>query len=145
MKKTLIISLLLASAAFLAACGAGDSAGGSTASTGKEIKSGSAGNNLTASLSSPDGVLRKGKQTVTLKFADQSGKPVDVGAASLNFHMPAMGTMAVMNNAATLTTTGTPGIYSGSVDLEMSGEWQAQISYQGPAGAGKANLPITAQ
>ena len=67
---------------------------------------------------------------MTLKFADQSGKPVDVGAASLNFHMPAMGTMAVMNNAATLTTTGTPGIYSGSVDLEMSGEWQAQISYQ---------------
>ena len=59
--------------------------------------------------------------------------------------MPAMGTMAVMNNAATLTTTGTPGIYSGNVDLEMAGEWQAQISYQGPAGNGKANLPVTAQ
>jgi len=59
--------------------------------------------------------------------------------------MPAMGTMAVMNNAATLTTTSTPGIYSGSVDLEMSGEWQAQISYQGPAGNGKANIPVTAQ
>jgi len=145
MKKTLVITLLLSAAALAAACGAGDSAVGGSPATGKEIKSGSAGNNLTASLSSPDGVLRKGKQTVTLKFADQSGKPVDVGAASLNFHMPAMGTMAVMNNAATLTTTGTPGIYSGSVDLEMSGEWQAQISYQGPAGNGKANLPVTAQ
>ncbi|HMQ05552.1 MAG TPA: FixH family protein [Pyrinomonadaceae bacterium] len=145
MKKTLVISLLLSIAVFAAACGSTDTAGSGPAATGKEIKSGTAGNNLTATLSSRDGVLRKGKQTVTLKFADQSGKPVDVGAASLNFHMPAMGTMAVMNNAATLTTTGTPGIYSGSVDLEMSGEWQAQISYQGPAGNGKANIPVTAQ
>lgn len=145
MKTTLIFFLLLSIAVFAAACGGADTAGGGSATVGKEIKSGTAGNNLTATLSSTDGVLRKGKQTVTLKFADQSGKPVDVGAASLNFHMPAMGTMAVMNNAATLTTTATPGIYSGSVDLEMSGEWQAQISYQGPAGNGKANIPVTAQ
>ena len=145
MKKNFIVALVLAVSVFATACGDGNTTGGGTASAGKEIKSGSAGNNLTASLSTPDGVLRKGKQTVTLKFADQSGKPVDVGAASLNFHMPAMGTMAVMNNAATLTTTGTPGIYSGNVDIEMSGEWQAQISYQGPAGSGKANIPVTAQ
>jgi len=145
MKKMLLVSMLLAVAGFAAACGGSNTAGGGTAATGKGIKRGTAGNNLTATLSSADGVIRKGKQTVTLKFADQSGKPVDVGAASLNFHMPAMGTMAVMNNGATLTTTGTPGIYSGSVDLEMSGEWQAQISYQGPAGTGKANLPVTAQ
>lgn len=145
MKKKLVISLLLSIVVFAAACGSTDTAGSGPAATGKEIKSGTAGNNLTATLSSTDGVLRKGKQTVILKFTDQSGKPVDVGAASLNFHMPAMGTMAVMNNAATLTTTGTPGIYSGSVDLEMSGEWQAQIAYQGPVGNGKANIPVTAQ
>jgi len=145
MKKTIVISLVLAVAAFAIACGSGGTSSGGPGATGKEIKSGSAGNNLTASLSSPDGVLRKGKQTVTLKFTDQSGNPVDVGAASLNFHMPAMGTMAVMNNAATLTTTGTPGIYSGDVNLEMSGEWQAQIAYQGPAGSGKANLAVNAQ
>ena len=124
------------------ACGSG---GGASGGEGKPIKGGPAGNNLTATLASSDGVLRKGKQTVTLKFVDSSGKPVDVGSASLNFHMPAMGTMAVMNNPATLTTTGTPGVYSGNVDLEMSGEWQAQIAYQGPAGTGKANLPVTAQ
>lgn len=145
MKKTLIVSLVLAATALASACGSGGTSSSGPAASGKEIKSGSAGNNLTATLSSPDGVLRKGKQTVTLKFTDQSGNPVDVGAASLNFHMPAMGTMAVMNNAATLTTTGTPGIYSGSVNLEMSGEWQAQIAYQGPAGTGKANIPVTAQ
>lgn len=142
MSKLISTFLIAAAAVFAIACG---SAGSTTGDGGKQIKSGPAGNNLTATLASSDGVLRKGKQTITLKFADSSGKPVDVGSASLNFHMPAMGTMAVMNNPATLTTTGTPGIYSGNVDLEMSGEWQAQIAYQGPAGTGKANLPVTAQ
>ncbi len=98
-----------------------------------------------AGLTNVDGVLRDGKQDLTLTFADASGKPIDAGAASLNFFMPAMGTMAAMNNAAVLTTTGTPGVYKASVNLEMSGEWQAQVSYEGPAGKGKANLAVTAQ
>ena len=142
MRKLVVLSVLSIIVAISVACGGAGTAGDDT---GKVIKSGPAGNNLTATLSSSDGVLRKGKQNFTLKFADASGKPVDVGSASLNFHMPAMGTMATMNSAATLTTTSTPGVYSASADLEMSGEWQAQIAYQGPAGTGKANLPISAQ
>lgn len=128
-------------AIFVAACGPSDSG----TAAGKVIKSGPAGNNLTVSLSSKDGVLRKGKQEFTLTFADASGNPVDVGSVALNFHMPAMGTMAVMNNAAAFTTTGTPGVYLGKANIEMSGEWQAQITYEGPAGNGKVNLPVTAQ
>ncbi|MCC6452510.1 MAG: FixH family protein [Acidobacteria bacterium] len=119
--------------------------GGGGASTGKAIKSGPAGNNLTATLSSADGVLRNGKQNFTLTFADQSGKAVDVGSVALNFFMPAMGSMAAMNNPASFTTTDTPGVYAGKVDLEMAGEWQAQITYDGPAGKGKATITITAQ
>lgn len=126
---------------FVLACGSG----GGGAEGGKTIKSGAAGNNLTATIANSDGVLRKGKQTFTLTFSDASGKPVEVGSAAVNFHMPAMGTMAVMNNPATLSTTNTPGVYTGNVNLEMAGEWQAQITYEGPAGKGRANLPITAQ
>lgn len=143
MKKLLIVSLLGAFAVFAAACGSTSTGDGSAA--GKTIKSGPAGNNLTATLASKDGVLRNGKQDFTLSFADASGKPVDVGSVALNFHMPAMGTMAVMNNPATFTTSGTPGVYTGKVDLDMAGEWQAQITYDGPAGKGKANLAVTAQ
>ena len=142
MTKIIAFVLIAAFAVFAAACGSGSTA---TANAGKSIKSGPAGNNLTATLSNADGVLRKGKQDFTLTFADASGKPVDVGAVSLNFFMPAMGTMAAMNNPATFTTTGTPGVYAGKADLEMGGEWQAQITYDGPAGKGKANLPIVAQ
>lgn len=121
------------------------SSAGNSASTGKPIKAGPAGNGLTVTVSSADGVLRKGEQNFTITFAEASGKPVDVGAAALNFFMPSMGSMSAMNNPATLTTTNTPGVYSGKADVEMAGEWQAQISYEGPAGKGKAVLPITAQ
>lgn len=135
------IGLTFITLILFAACGTGSNG---TAS-GKTIKSGSAGNNLTVTLSNADGVLRHGKQEFTLAFTDASGKSVDVGAASVNFFMPAMGTMPAMNNAATLTTTGTPGVYRGTVDLEMAGEWQTQIIYEGSAGKGKTNLPVTAQ
>lgn len=126
---------------FALACGTASN----SASAGKPIKSGPAGNNLTATISNGDGVLRKGMQSFTVSFADASGKPVDVGAVSLNFFMPAMGSMSAMNAPTTFTTTGTPGVYSGKADIEMTGEWQAQITYEGPAGKGKATLPITAQ
>jgi len=142
MKRITIGLIFLAAAFVLAACGSNTDG---SAVSGKVIKSGPAGNNLTVSIANADGVLRDGMQELTLTFADAAGKPVDVGAASLNFFMPAMGTMAAMNNAATLSTTATPGVYRASVDLDMAGEWQAQISYEGPAGKGKANLPVTAQ
>lgn len=139
MLKTVAFLCLLTFTLLSFACGGGG------ASTGKAIKSGPAGNNLTATLSSADGVLRNGKQNFTLTFADQSGKAVDVGSVALNFFMPAMGSMAAMNNPASFTTTDTPGVYAGKVDLEMAGEWQAQITYDGPAGKGKATITITAQ
>ncbi|MFL6256269.1 MAG: FixH family protein [Pyrinomonadaceae bacterium] len=118
----------------LAACGAGD----------KEIKSGKVGT-LTVTLANSDGVLRHGEQELNVTFKDASGKGTDVGSAALNFYMPAMGTMAAMNNAATLTTTSTPGVYRAKVNFQMSGEWQAQIAYEGPAGTSKGSFPVTAQ
>ena len=87
-----------------AACGAGGGAGD------REIKSSKVGA-LTVTLANADGVLRHGEQELSVTFKDASGKTVDVGSASLNFYMPPMGAMAAMNDAATLTTTTTPGVY----------------------------------
>jgi hypothetical protein len=136
-KKMLAIIGALALLVTAAACGGG-------AAGDKEIKSGKVGA-LTVTLANADGVLRNGEQELTVTFKDASGKGVDVGSASLNFHMPAMGTMPVMNDPATLTTTSTPGVYRGKVKLEMAGEWQAQVAYEGPAGNGKGSFPVTAQ
>ena len=138
MKRLFATVGTLALFAALAACGSGGGAGS------KEFASGKVGN-LTVSLATPDGVLRDGDQELTVTFKDASGKAVDVGSASLNFHMPAMGTMPVMNDPATLTTTSTPGVYRGKVKLEMAGEWQAQIAYEGPAGNGKGSFSVMAQ
>ncbi len=119
--------------------------GSKTTDTGKVIKSAPAGNNLTVSLATSDGVLKKGDTRFMLTFNDPSGKPVDVGAVALTFHMPQMGTMAEMNAAATFTTTETPGVYRGRANIEMTGEWQVKTTYEGPAGRGQASFPITAQ
>ena len=116
-----------------------------TTDAGKVIKSAPAGNNLTVSLAASDGVLKKGNTEFTLTFKDSSGKPVDVGAVALTFHMPQMGTMAEMNDAATFTTTDTPGVYRGRADIEVGGEWQAKITYDGAAGRGQFSFPVTAQ
>ena len=64
---------------------------------------------------------------------------------ALIFHMPGMGSMAEMNDQATFTTTDTPGVYRGRANIEMAGEWQAQIAYEGPAGKGAFSLPIVAK
>jgi YtkA-like len=140
MKKIIIVAVVAGLLLLAAACGLG---GGST-DTGKVIKSAQTGN-LTITLSNSDGVLKHGDSEFFLTFKDAQGKSVVVGAAALNFYMPQMGTMAAMNNAATLTTTSTPGVYRGKAKIDVGGEWQAQVTYEGPAGSGKTSFPVTAQ
>lgn len=139
MRKMIATIGALALLSTLAACG-----GGAVGVGDKEIKSGKVGT-MTVTLANKDGVLRNGDQALTVTFRDASGKTVDVGSVSLNFYMPAMGSMAAMNDTAALFTTPTPGVYAASVKLQMVGEWQAQIGYEGPAGTGKGSFPVTAQ
>ena len=140
MKKYLVLTSALLTALFIVAC-----TKSTTDSTiGKPIATLTV-NNLQATLSNNTGQLKSGEQEVTLAFTDSAGKPVDVGAVSLNFHMPAMGSMAAMNNAVTFTTTATPGVYNGKVNIEMAGEWQGQLAYEGPAGKGKGTFSVAAR
>lgn len=143
MKKSQVIFAIALSVILVitAACG---SKTGSGTSGGKTVKTVAVGN-LTATLSNGTGQLKQGDQEVTLSFTDASGKPVDVGAVSLNFHMPQMGGMAAMTDSVTFTTTNTPGVYSGKVNLGSGGEWQAQLAYEGAAGKGKTTFSVTAQ
>ena len=129
-----------------AACSSGTQPTAENPIQGKVIKNGSI-NNLTVTLSNDAGKLKSGEQEIMLAFTDASGKAVEVGtvkAAALNFAMPGMGSMPPMNDAATFTTTSVPGVYKGKVKIEMPGEWQAQISYEGDKGSGKTTIPVTA-
>lgn len=139
--KTLVIAFVLG-VLVLAAAACGSK--GPT-DTGKVIKSAPVGNNLNATLSNSNGAIKHGDDEFLLTFKDSSGKPVEVGAVALTFQMPPMGTMPVMNNTATFTTTGTPGVYQAKVKLESAGDWQTQLSYEGSAGKGKTSFTVTAQ
>jgi len=138
-KNTIIATILLLSLGLLsAACG-----GGGTASGMKKIADLKINDGLTITLSNADGKLKNGEQDLMLAFTDGAGKPVEISAASLNFMMPAMGSMAEMNDAATLSTTGTAGEFKGKVNIQMAGEWIAQISYEGKE-TGKTTMKVTA-
>ena len=139
MSKYILAFSLLVLLLIVAACGSKTSV-----DTSKVIKSAPIGN-LTVTLSNPSGQIKHGGDEFFITFKDSSGKPVDVGAASLTFHMPQMGSMAQMNDHAALTTTDTPGIYRAKANIEMAGEWQAQVSYEGPAGKGQTSFSVTAQ
>lgn len=140
MSKCILAFSLLALLLLVAACGSKSA----TVDSGKVIKSAPIGN-LTVTLSSSSGQLKHGGDEFFITFKDSSGKPVDVGAAALTFHMPQMASMAAMNDSATLTTTDTPGVYRAKANIETAGEWQAQVSFEGPAGKGQTSFSVTAQ
>jgi len=139
MKKFAIAFILAVVVLAVAAC----SSKGPT-DTGKVIKSAPVGNNLTATVSNKDGAFKNGDNDFFVSFKDSSGKAVEVGAVGLTFHMPSMGTMPDMNDAASFTATGTPGVHQGKVKLESAVDWQAQISYEGTIGKGKSSFTVTA-
>ena len=136
MKKLIYLTAILILGTFIAACGG-------SADSAKKFAEKKVDGNLTVTISNSAGKLMNGEQDLVLQFTDGNGKPVEIKAASLNFNMPAMGSMAEMNDAATLTTTDTPGKFTGNVKLQMAGEWQAQISYEG-AQNGKTSISTTA-
>jgi hypothetical protein len=140
MSKYILSLSLLALLLIVAACGSKTS----SVDTGKVIKSAAIGN-LTVTLSNSSGQIKHGSDEFFVTFKDSSGKPVDVGAAALTFHMPQMASMAAMNDSATLTTTNTPGVYRAKANIETAGEWQAQVSFEGPAGKGQTSFSVTAQ
>jgi hypothetical protein len=143
-RSVIVITIVLGAVLVIgSACGS-KTESNQSASTGKVIKTIPVGN-LTATLSNTSGVLKRGNQELTISFADASGKIVDVGAISLNFHMDQMGTMSAMNDSATFTTTNTTGVYRGKVDIEVGGEWQAQLAYEGSAGKGKTTFSVPVQ
>ena len=136
--RLFIVGTLFVLAVFSAACG-----GGATGGTAKTVAEKKISDKLTVAIMSEDGKLKNGSQQITLKFTDNQGNPVEMKAASLNFNMPAMGSMAEMNDSANLSTTDTTGEFKGDLKLQMAGDWTAQIAYEGVE-TGKTTIAVTA-
>lgn len=117
------------------------SCGGSVGSNDKTIKSTKSGE-WVVTLSGPGGVVKEGKNELTLNIADANGKGVDAGPVILKFHMNAMGSMAEMNDSAVVTAAGQLGKYKVSVNVESAGPWEVQVSYNGSSGPASVRMPV---
>jgi hypothetical protein len=98
-------------------------------------------NDLTVKLMAPAGQLQKGDNNVLIEFRDSDGQLVDVGDVNftIDMNMPGM----AMHGGGPAQKTGTAGQYRAEVKADMSGDWNAKISFDGPQGPGQQTLPVT--
>ena len=87
------------------------------------------------------GDLHNGRSEVLVRFTDSGGQPKDVGEVKtdLNMNMPGM----VMNSGGDVTKTSTPGVYRAKLQPQMGGDWVVKLSWQGPAGDGQVEIPVS--
>ena len=98
-------------------------------------------NDLTVNFLSNAGGLRQGNNEVLIEFRDRNGQLVDVGNVKfdMDMNMPGM----QMHSGATIERTNTPGRYRAKIKIDMSGDWQARISFDGPRGQGQQSFSVT--
>jgi hypothetical protein len=97
-------------------------------------------NDLTVKLMAPAGQLQKGENNVLIEFHDSDGKLVDVGDVNftIDMNMPGM----VTRGGGPAQKTGTAGQYRAKIKTDMSGDWNARVSYDGPRRKGETNFSV---
>jgi Cu(I)/Ag(I) efflux system membrane protein CusA/SilA len=97
-------------------------------------------NDLTVNFIEREGRLHEGRNELLIEFRDRNGQLVDVGQVKfdLDMSMPGMH----MHSGATIEQTPSPGRYLAQLKIDMAGDWNAKISFNGPQGKGEANFPL---
>jgi YtkA-like len=54
-------------------------------------------------------------------------------------NMPGM----VMHSGSDVAKTSTPGTYRAKIQPQMAGDWAVKLSWNGPAGEGQVDIPVT--
>jgi len=98
-------------------------------------------NDLTVNFIAREGALRQGNNEVLIEFRDANGKLVDVGNVKFDLNMNMLGMQ--MSSGGTIERTNTPGRYHAKIKIDMSGDWNAKISFEGPHGQGQQSFSIT--
>src|SRR5437762_2456173 len=100
-------------------------------------------NDLTVNLINREGGLRKGDNEAMIDFRDRSGQLVDVGTVNFKIDMNIAGML--MHGGATIEPTNTAGRYRAKIKIDMSGDWNTKISFDGPLGKGETSFSLTAR
>src|SRR6266436_4738793 len=100
-------------------------------------------NDLTVRISDRDGHLRQGDNETTIEFRDAKAHLVDVGKVNLqiNSNMPG----SQIHRDVVVERTATRGLYRGKIQVDMSGDWNMKISYDGPHGKGETTFTVPAE
>jgi Cu(I)/Ag(I) efflux system membrane protein CusA/SilA len=87
------------------------------------------------------GAQRSGSGEVWVEFNDAEGQPKEAGIvrAELSMNMPGM----AMHAGGDVQKTGTPGLYRVKLQPSMGGDWVLRLSWEGPAGLGQTELPVS--
>ena len=98
-------------------------------------------NGLTVNFIEREGQLHEGNNELLIEFRDRNGELVDVGQVKfdLDMSMPGMH----MHSGSRIEQTKTPGRYLARLKIDMGGDWNAKISFNGPRGKGEANFPLS--
>src|SRR5437899_2960707 len=100
-------------------------------------------NDLTANFVAREGALRQGNNEVLIEFRDHNGQLVDVGNVKLDMDMNMPGMQ--MHSGGTIERTNAPGRYRAKIKIDMSGDWNAKISFDGPRGKAERSFSLTAK
>lgn len=113
--------------------------------TGIELQKVRAGDLDVVLLSKAPSLKHGEDDSFTLEFRRTgSGALVDVGSVNVAATMPMPGMPSMKANAEAIPT-GTPGRYTVTSHLTMTGTWDFAVEWQGPAGNGSAKLSANAQ
>ena len=89
------------------------------------------------------GELRFAPSELLIEFLDGKGELVDVGTVKLELDMAMPG--MTMHGAGETTPTGKTGQYRVKIKPEMTGEWVARLSTDGPYGRAQATFLVNAK
>ena len=95
---------------------------------------------LTITLLHPHGQLRTGANEAFIEFRNAGGELVDAGEVKLNLGMNMTG--MVMQSAATVKRTNTPGRYRVEITPRMGGDWLVHLTFDGPQGPAETSFTV---
>ena len=94
-------------------------------------------------LLSESGQWMAGPNSFVLEFVSAKTKqPLDAGKVTLGTSMPMPG-MAPMKKSATIKPDKTPGRYLATISFPDVGSRQVTVNWDGPAGKGSAQFPVS--
>jgi Cu(I)/Ag(I) efflux system membrane protein CusA/SilA len=96
---------------------------------------------LTANFIASKDQLNAGNNDIIIEFRDRNGQLVDAGDVKfdLNMNMPGM----QMHSGSTIERTNTPGRYRAKIKIDMAGDWNAKLFFDGPHGKGQQSFSLT--